>query len=428
MYRIRYNSLRKRLVLPFGLLALVVGTLLSSLTLWIVADIEDYAIERVVKAEMERTRHQMAENPATPPLSSKLIRGTFLPSDEFPSLQAPEGGEDELSIVWLAGQEYSVLVGTVSDRPYALLYERSLTGAGRTDLAWVLAAATLLLGALSALVGHLLAGQVVRPIRRLLTDISEKVAEVDLALAPVIFSRPDYPPNEIGELVRAMDRFALRLHGFAKRESYFSADVSHELRTPIAIIRGAAEVLVEAGDFPDAVRQRLRTIHRQAVRAGELLEAMLLLAREGGRNPDPACAVAEVIEEAMADCASSLGGQGVALLVDARERPILPVERPFAYVVFSNLLRNACAHTRKGSITVRLFGDRAEILDTGIGIAEDRFPAVFDRHVKGEESSGSGLGLSIVARITQTLGWQIAIESRPGEGTQVTVRFGVGST
>ncbi len=324
------------------------------------------------------------------------------------------------------GREYTVLVEDIAGRPYALLHDRTVIDAGLTDLAWVLAIGSILMGILSALVGHVLAGQVVRPIRRLLTDISEKSSAIDIrAGAPLTFSAANYPDNEIGQLVRALDEFALRLHGFVQRESDFAADVSHELRTPIAVIRGAAEVLAEYREFPEPVRERLLTIHRQAVRMGEIVDAMLLLARENSLSGDPACAMAEVVEEAMADCRPWLYGHPIEIVFDIRERPIVAVERSLAYVVISNLLRNACVHTREGSITIRLTSDRVEIIDTGTGIAEHRFPEIFDRHVKGEQSSGSGLGLSIVARITEMIRWKIGIESRSGTGTRVTVRFAV---
>ena len=89
----------------------------------------------------------------------------------------------------------------------------------------------------------------------------------------------------------------------------FAADVSHELRTPVAIVRSAAEVLIEYPDLPDAIEQRLRTIYRQAVRMGQILDAMLHLAREDGEEGDPACAIADVIADAVTDCSFSLVGR-----------------------------------------------------------------------------------------------------------------------
>jgi signal transduction histidine kinase len=377
-----------------------------------------------LRIELESFRNRIARNPAALPPAASVLWGVRLPSADFPDLAPSADGSDTYRRLQLGGREYGVLVGAVDGDAYALLYDLTPGISGLTDLAWVLFVGALFMAGVGALVGHRLAGEVVRPIRRLLGEISDKAATLGPGTSPVSFAAKTYPDNEIGQMAQALDDFALRLHGFAQRESHFAADVSHELRTPLAVIRGGAEVLAEYPDLPEAVRERLRTIHRQAVRAGEILEAMLLMAREHGQSPDPACAIAEVIAEAMGDCTGKLDAHHVKVSVDMRERPMIAVERPLAYVVVSNLLRNACAHTREGSITVRLSADRLEIIDTGIGIPEERFPDILDRYVKGDESPGTGLGLSIVARITEMLRWKLDISSRSGVGTHVTLHFG----
>jgi signal transduction histidine kinase len=424
LYRLRYDSLRKRLVLPFALLGLLISALQGGITFWLVASIEEQAIRRSLQTELESFRNRRALDPGALPPSDVLLQGVSLPSERFPAITAPKGSADPFLRLTLEGQEYTVLVGEVEGRPYALLYDHAQTDSGLEELAWVLAFGALFMAGVGALVGHQLAGGVVRPIRRLLGEIAEKSAEVGRSAPPASFGATSYPDNEIGQMVHALERFASRLHGYAERESHFAADVSHELRTPLAVIRGGAEVMAELPDVPEPLRERLNTIHRQAVRASEILEAMLLLARENAQSSDPACAIAEVIGEAMGDCSGKLDERRVKVSLDLRERPIVPVERPLAYVVVSNLLRNACAHTREGTITVRLSSDRLEIIDTGIGIPEDRFPGILNRYVKGDDSPGTGLGLSIVTRITEMLGWQLGIESRPGAGTQVTLYFG----
>jgi signal transduction histidine kinase len=72
---------------------------------------------------------------------------------------------------------------------------------------------------------------------------------------------------------------------------------------------------------------------------------------------------------------------------------------------------------------VRLDGHHLEIVDSGIGIPEDRFPALFKRLDKGKESTGFGLGLSIVSRVAERLGWTVDIQSRSGAGTRVSITF-----
>lgn len=420
----RYDSLRNRLVLPFALLGLIVSALLSGITYGLVADLEARAVERMLRFEMESFRYRRARNPQALQPSTTLIYGYFLPSPDLPSFDPPPPGTERVERHRINEREYTALVGDIAGAPYVLFYDRTFTDSSLVQLAWLLLGGTVLMTVLATLVGYRLARQVVRPISRLLDELSAKSAAIDpRADAPLGFSAADYPGNEIGRLVQAIDQFAMRLYGFVQREGHFASDVSHELRTPVAVIRGAVEVLIENPQVSDPVRQRLLTIHRQAVRMGDVLEAMLLLAREGGAPGDPACAIADVIDDAIADCAPSLSGRPVSIVRDIRERPIVAVERSLAYVVISNLLRNACAHTREGTITVRLLDDRVEIVDTGIGIAEDRFPDVFKPYVKGEESSGSGLGLSIVARVTQLINWKTAIDSRTGVGTSVIVSF-----
>lgn len=419
-----YDSLRKRLVLPFALLGYVVSVLLGLSTFGLVAELEDRAIKRALHVELESFLNRKAQDADSLPPSAALLRGHFLPVPDFPHLDPAKPGKERFEHILHDNHDYTVMLTEVGGEPFALIYDRSYVASNLGKLALILLSSVGLMTLLSFLIGNHLAGQVVRPIGKLLAEISAKATRIDRQEdALLTFSPEEYPKNEIGHLVRALDGFALRLSGFLKRESYFSADVSHELRTPIAIIRGSAEILVEYPDIPEDIRQRLRTIHRQSLRMGQLLEAMLLLSRESSENNDPACAIAEVVGDAVADSASSLLGRPVTICVDLHARPILPVERSLAYVVISNLLRNACAYTREGVIRIILDNHCLQISDSGIGIPEDRFPELFSRYVKNEESSGYGLGLSIVARVSTKLGWKVEIDSRFGEGTEVRIVF-----
>lgn len=418
-----YDSLREKLVLPFVLLGFVVSSLLSLVTFALVADLEERAIRRMLQVEMESFRNRRALNPNASPASASLVQGHFLPAPGFPQISRPRAGAEHSELLTVDDVDYSVFAGEVAGKPFALLYDRTYVKANLAKLALSLLIGTTLMTFLSFLIGNRLAGQVVRPIRRLLGEVSEKSSLPDPRSASVSFSAAEYPNNEIGRLVQGLDQFTLRLYGFLQRESHFAADVSHELRTPIAVIRGAAEVMAENRELPETVRQRLATIHRHAVRMADILEAMLLLAREKNDDDDPNCAIAEVIKDVVADCTPLLTGFPVSLSARFDSHPILAVERPLAYVVISNLVRNACAHTKQGNIDIHLDDDGIAIADTGIGIAEDRFPELFSRHVKGKESTGHGLGLSIVARITDMIGWKVAIESKSGAGTRVRLSF-----
>lgn len=424
MSKPRFDSLSSSLVLPFVLLGYAVSSALGLLTFGLVADLEERAITRSLQVEMESFENRKARNPAALPPSAALLAGYYLPVPDFPKLEPVKHGQQRIERILHNDREYSVLITDVGGIPYALIYDRSHVASSLGNLALYLLLGCGLMTLLSFLVGNHLASQVVRPIVKLLGEVSERSEKTSLHEAsPLTFSSTDYPNNEIGRLVHGLDQFALRLNGFLKRESYFAGDVSHELRTPVAVIRGSAEVLVAYQNLPEPIQERLHTIHRQAERMGQILEAMLILSKEEAIGGDPACAMVEVVNDAVADCSHSLSGRPVRIAVEVAERPILPVERSLAYVVVSNLLRNACAYTREGLITIHIDDAHLEIVDTGVGMPQERFPELLHRHVKGEESCGHGLGLSIVDRVTQRLGWHLEAQSVVGTGTRVSVFF-----
>jgi signal transduction histidine kinase len=418
-----YDSLRERLVQPFLLLGFIVSATLSLTTFALLAQIEERAVERTLNVELESFRHRRSINPLASPAESSLLRGVFLPAEQLTRYPELSGNTSILEMRTLDDGEYSVLFAQVDGRPFALLYDRSYIKSNMASLALLLLLATAGMTLLSFAVGYRLSRRVVQPIVRLLNDVSFKAGQRNMPPENIGFSDLGYPPDEIGRLVRELDRFSHRLYEFVQRESYFAADVSHELRTPVAVISGAAEVLAEVPGLDEPVRQRISAIHRNAVRMSQVLEAMLILAKEERSDADPSCNLAEVVEDAVADCSPALQGRPVSIQIGIGERVVLPVERSLAYVLVSNVLRNACACTREGMIRVTLDHSALEIADTGMGIAEDRFPELLRRHAKGEGSTGHGLGLSIVARISERLRWQIAVESSPGQGTRFRFVF-----
>lgn len=427
----RYSSLRNKLVLPFALLGFSVSVVLGIIAYGLVDDLSERSIKKILLVELEDFRGRRQRNPLALPIDTRLIQGYFLPHPRFahvdPVVRFAEHPSDAATIVEgsIDGHPASMLLTTVAGQPFLLIHDDTASQASLHDLAWLLLGGVLLMTLLSILLGLRLAGNVVRPIASLLREVTERAqrAKWPDELTPLLDGQ--YPENEIGYLARALDTYAARLHQFVQRERHFVGDVSHELRTPIAIIRSSAEVLCESPDLAPALRARLDLIVRRSTHLAELLDAMLMLAREGesGHLNDAACPIADVIDDVVTDAHYLLAGKSVILHRDIRDRPILPVERAMAHAVISNLLSNACIHTRSGTVRVTLDTDRLIIEDTGVGIAAERFPDVFRRHVKGRNSPGAGLGLSIVARLTGEMGWKVGIESQEGVGTRVELRF-----
>jgi signal transduction histidine kinase len=105
------------------------------------------------------------------------------------------------------------------------------------------------------------------------------------------------------------------------------------------------------------------------------------------------------------------------LHIDAPERVLA--------VLVGNLLRNAFNYTDRGEVEVTIHAGGVVIRDTGVGIAPERLAEIYRPFVHGESArrGGFGVGLSIVRRLSDRFGWPIDIESRPGSGTRIEVRF-----
>jgi signal transduction histidine kinase len=125
--------------------------------------------------------------------------------------------------------------------------------------------------------------------------------------------------------------------------------------------------------------------------------------------------------------------EGVSLVVECLEELAMLSNRDLVEQAVSNLVRNSVKHTSRGSIRIAAHGAdgyvEISVADTGVGIAEEALPRVFDRFYRSDSShEGFGLGLAIVHASAEVLGGEMGIESTPGEGTTVRMRLPTGAT
>lgn len=109
------------------------------------------------------------------------------------------------------------------------------------------------------------------------------------------------------------------------------------------------------------------------------------------------------------------------------DEAMLHGSRDALILVLTNLIKNAVAYTGRGNIVIRYQDRLLQIEDTGVGIAPDEIPHVFDRFYRGrpngDDRRGLGLGLAIVKRVCDQQDWQISIESEESAGTRISVAF-----
>jgi signal transduction histidine kinase len=231
-------------------------------------------------------------------------------------------------------------------------------------------------------------------------------------------------------------RLVAELERANRIKSDFLATISHELRTPLNAIIGYNDLLLE-GEFGRVTGEQtdiLRRIGRSARELFELINATLDLNRlEAGRLP------LELQETSLSDLLNEVSAETREL----QSKPSVHVGWNVATglpqpctdaaklkVVLKNLIANAVKFTPHGSVTVharaRDGGAEIRIADTGIGIAPDALPIIFEPFRQVESATtrhygGSGLGLYVVRRLLDVLGGTIAVDSEPGRGSTFTV-------
>jgi signal transduction histidine kinase len=223
-----------------------------------------------------------------------------------------------------------------------------------------------------------------------------------------------------------------------RRQQEFVADASHELRTPLTVLRTATDLLDQHRDQPLAANGELfDDVRHEIVRMERLTTDLLTLARSD--RGDLHLAVAPVDVGALAgevvrrtrplaqarDVALSYGGTEPAPVVEAdpdRLEQILLI-----------LLDNALRHTPPGGrVGVSVRGQDGEaivaVADTGVGIAAEHLPRIFERFYRADPSrspadGGAGLGLAIAKALVDAHGGKLAVQSAPGAGTRITIRL-----
>jgi two-component system, OmpR family, phosphate regulon sensor histidine kinase PhoR len=216
----------------------------------------------------------------------------------------------------------------------------------------------------------------------------------------------------------------------------FVVNASHELRTPLTSIRGSLEMM--EGQLSGESERWMETIRRNAERMSAIVDDLLLLSRleargvESYREP---VGLGRIVADVTGMFANRAQAKGLVLTSSVPD--ILPPISADSFLVeqmLVNLLDNALKYTEAGGVQVNARQEedgqwvRIEVSDTGIGIAEEHIPRLFERFYVVDKSrsrklGGTGLGLSIVKHIVQSHGGTVGVESVLGVGTRFVVRF-----
>lgn len=240
-------------------------------------------------------------------------------------------------------------------------------------------------------------------------------------------------PEEVRPLLTALDRLLGRVREALQRERRFTSDAAHELRSPLAAVRVNAQVLCAARD--DKEREEVSANLLASVdRGSRLIDQLLMLARVDSRNPAQLPNTPVALEELVqSECAAQLPNadqKGISLS-RITESVLVSGDEALLRILVRNLIDNAIRYSPNGSqvqVCCRIHEGTAELTvsDNGPGIAPEERERVFERfyRVVGNDSTGSGLGLSIVRSIAELHGGSVqALTGPAGTGTSITVRL-----
>jgi signal transduction histidine kinase len=292
----------------------------------------------------------------------------------------------------------------------------------RLDVINLLGMLSLVITIGAAALGAWLAYRYTLPLRRL----TELVGEADPAGLPAQFAQ-QFDDLETRQLATRLEQNYGRIAALVERERHFTREASHELRTPLAVINNALELLRAQ---PMTAQQTL-WLERIGLAAGVMqqsVEALLMLAREelGAARRKPV-SVLPLVERAVVDQATQLGQRPVSVHVDLPADWSVVAHEGALQVIVSNLVGNAFQHCREGEISVCKSGAALSITNPAAALTAEVAQRATEPEVRGADSEGLGLGLAIVDRLCNRLGWTFTFR-RLGDGAvEAAVDFGAGA-
>lgn len=243
------------------------------------------------------------------------------------------------------------------------------------------------------------------------------------------------PASDIPELNRlgvSFNRMAASLEGVEQRRRELVGDLTHELRTPLTVIRGYLEELADGAIEPSP--DIYLSLARETKRLERLVNDLQELSKaEAGYLPISVQQVnlRPLLESLVQKFSDQILEDGPDLRLECVPHlPTVLADIDRTEQVLVNLLGNALRYTENGSITIRAWTEPSKlwlaVIDTGIGIAPENLPHVFERFFRADRSrarhsGGTGIGLAISRRLIELQGGEISVESQLGKGS--TFRF-----
>ena len=203
-----------------------------------------------------------------------------------------------------------------------------------------------------------------------------------------------------------------------------AAGLAHEMRNPLASISGCVQLLQASGPGHDVKDRVLGILERETLRVNSIVSDFLDFARPGQPAPQ-VLSLPRVLEEARSSWETDPRAQGIPLALSPAPELVFLADPLVVHRILTNLLSNARKAVQNTPapqvrLEARREADRARILveDNGCGMDQGQLERLFVPFA-GSFEEGTGLGMSLVFKLTQEMGWQLEVQSQPGRGTTV---------
>lgn len=259
-------------------------------------------------------------------------------------------------------------------------------------------------------------------LQRAVGDDSEFVKILDTAEIRKQLNTTDEMENELLEIIERLKNGGMRLNDsmnmkYSDMVDYYTMWV-HQIKTPIA----SMHLILQKEDSEDS-----RRLRAELFRVEQYVQMVLCFLRLDSDFTDYVIKeyrVDDIIRPAVRRLAPQFIMKKLALEYESADAIVLTDEKWLGFVV-EQVLSNAVKYTSAGSISIKCDVDRLVISDTGIGIAAEDLPRIFDRGYTGfngrTDRKASGIGLYLCRRICDNLGHSIEAQSVPGQGTTIII-------
>lgn len=224
-----------------------------------------------------------------------------------------------------------------------------------------------------------------------------------------------------------------KLRTIEQMKDDFTHNMTHELKTPVAVAYSAADSMLRYYDQSDEARNKqfLRIIMQRLSYLSGMIENILSMSME--RFKTIKLNIEEVALKPIVEDISGMmelkATKPVEIDIDIPDNLSIQADSLHLGNILSNLIDNALKYSGDSvHIIIKADAHSIKITDNGVGIDKENLPFIFDKFYRvasGDryEVGGYGLGLFYVKQITELMGWDIDVASKPGQGTMFTIRF-----